>query len=427
LPVRLSSFSVPFDGTTCRVLLLSPQPRAPDVERELLTDRLALTGQLAARVAHAISNPLAYVTTNIAYCKERLEYIQALLLGQEAVQIDDPRRLRGLLLPLSEALAEAAVGSSRVGHLARNLKSLSDPPSDGTTIDVAEAMEAALLMCEGACRHRARIRIDRSSTARVGGSFPGLAQVIANLIFSLISTFEEDDPTRNRVTIEVQSQDDQVTIAFSDNGPGFPQKVDTALREATLETWRREDGPVLWLLSARRLTEMMGGTLQLTSIRGSKAHASVRLPLLHAPSSRPPIKLARPRLERKARILVVDNEPLIVRAITRFLGHDYDVDSAENGQEALEVMKDGPRPDLVLCDLLMPEMTGMELYACVLRDSPDLSRRFAFLTGGAYTPETIAFLEESKRPTLNKPLDPQSLRRAVSQLLEALGDAKEPA
>jgi CheY-like chemotaxis protein len=398
-----------------------PHLRPADVRKREL---LALTGQLASGVAHAINNPLAYVTTNIAYCRERLEYIQTLLSGENDVQLDSPRMIRGLLLPLSEALGEAELGTTRVEHLARNLKTLAEADHGTSRARVSEAVESALLLCEAACRQKARVRTDTTTNASTTGSPARLTQALANLIFSLAAAFEDNRPSKNRITIRTFARGEEIFVDFLTNGPGFSSSTLRAVETIGLEAWTPEDGPALWLLSAKRLLQPLGGRLALSAqeLRGEPTAgiiARVKVPAAPALDRQHPRKREPRNFERKPRILVVDNEELIVRAISRFLGHDYDIDTAGDGREALQIISASPAADLILCDLLMPEMSGIELYRTVSREFPTLASHFAFLTGGAPTEETQEFLRTVDRPTLSKPLDPSSLRAAVRDLLLA--------
>jgi CheY-like chemotaxis protein len=111
-------------------------------------------------------------------------------------------------------------------------------------------------------------------------------------------------------------------------------------------------------------------------------------------------------------ILVADDEPLVGRLVERALGRAYAVTVVHSGREALDRFEDGERWDLVLCDLMMPEVSGMEVYERILAAAPDQATRMVFLTGGAYTARTQAFLDE--RPYLDKPFDLAALEALVA-------------
>ena len=111
-----------------------------------------------------------------------------------------------------------------------------------------------------------------------------------------------------------------------------------------------------------------------------------------------------------ARVLVVDDEPLVGRAVARVLGARHEVLVATSGREALALLRSGREFDLVLCDLMMPGMTGMELYRTVAERIPSALDRFVFLTGGAFTLEAEAFLSATRAERIIKPFDSAALR-----------------
>jgi CheY-like chemotaxis protein len=120
---------------------------------------------------------------------------------------------------------------------------------------------------------------------------------------------------------------------------------------------------------------------------------------------------------RRGRILVVDDEALVVRAIARILAPLHEVVSRTSPRGALDDVAGGQGFDLVLCDLMMPEMTGMELHARFREIAPALADRTVFLTGGAFAPDARKFLEQVPNPRIEKPFEPEALRALVARVL----------
>ncbi|MFY2556868.1 two-component regulator propeller domain-containing protein [Corallococcus terminator] len=117
----------------------------------------------------------------------------------------------------------------------------------------------------------------------------------------------------------------------------------------------------------------------------------------------------------RGRVLVVDDDALVSGAIRRTLSRENDVDVVVSARQALERLN-APEPqryDVVLCDLMMPEMTGMDLYEALVRTAPDVAERMVFITGGAFTPTARTFLERVENPRVEKPFDPEALRGLV--------------
>jgi CheY-like chemotaxis protein len=111
---------------------------------------------------------------------------------------------------------------------------------------------------------------------------------------------------------------------------------------------------------------------------------------------------------------VVDDEPLIVRSIVRLLCDEHEVTAAQSGAEALRLIAAGNQYDLILCDLMMPQMTGMEFHARLRTLDPAQAQRIVFLTGGAFTPNAQDYLKSVNTPMLEKPLEPNALKKLLA-------------
>ncbi|ATB27875.1 response regulator [Melittangium boletus] len=125
----------------------------------------------------------------------------------------------------------------------------------------------------------------------------------------------------------------------------------------------------------------------------------------------------------RGRILVVDDEPQIGGAIRRTLRREHEVVTLTSAREAYARLRDGERFDLVLSDVMMPEMSGVELHQELSRLSPDLAARMVFLTGGAFTPYARSFLSDVENPRLEKPFSSEALRDLVQTLIQKEGTA----
>jgi CheY-like chemotaxis protein len=122
---------------------------------------------------------------------------------------------------------------------------------------------------------------------------------------------------------------------------------------------------------------------------------------------------------RRARILVIEDEVSMGRALVRWL-RDYEVVHTATLAEALEKIRDEGRFDLVVCDVMMPGGNAPEVYAALKREAPPLAERMLFMTGGATTPEAIAFVAAHAARVVTKPLDLRELRRRIGLLLAEL-------
>lgn len=112
-------------------------------------------------------------------------------------------------------------------------------------------------------------------------------------------------------------------------------------------------------------------------------------------------------------LLVVDDEPMMVRAIERLLGGEYDMIATTDPIDAVERVRAGKRFDAILCDLMMPTMSGIEVFETIRGIEPDQARRIVFMTGGAFTPRALAFLASIDNARIEKPLERAALRAAI--------------
>ena len=116
--------------------------------------------------------------------------------------------------------------------------------------------------------------------------------------------------------------------------------------------------------------------------------------------------------------MIVDDEQRLCEAVERMIADEHDsvwVLSCEAAQEAIE---SGEPFDGIVCDLMMPGMSGMDLHAWLEEAHPDLARKTVSVTGGGFTPKAREFLKRVPNPRLEKPFDPQNLKALLSSQLD---------
>src|SRR5690606_31677090 len=117
---------------------------------------------------------------------------------------------------------------------------------------------------------------------------------------------------------------------------------------------------------------------------------------------------------RRGKVLVVDDEPMIAKAVQRILSPQHEVVGIESADEVLKRIGAGEHFDVILCDLMMPQMTGMDLHAEISRVALEQAGRMIFLTGGAFTPRARAFLDETPNLHIDKPFEIRHLRALIN-------------
>ena len=107
------------------------------------------------------------------------------------------------------------------------------------------------------------------------------------------------------------------------------------------------------------------------------------------------------------------------KLIARGLATAHDVTTVTDAVEALRQIGGGRCFDGVLCDIMMPDVSGIEFYDALERVAPQLLPRTIFISGGAFTTEANAFLERTRNPSIDKPIDIRALRQLIDEQLNA--------
>jgi signal transduction histidine kinase len=377
-------------------------------EQLLISDRMASVGTLAAGVAHEINNPLAALIANVDFALEELSRLES----------DSPRAPE-MRAPLQDA-REAA---DRVRMIVRDLKvfSRSGDEERRGPVDLKQVLESSLRMAWNEIRHRARLEKEYGDVPPAWGNESRLGQVFLNLVVNAAQALPEGRSDQNEIRVVTRAVNSNVVVEIRDTGTGIPAEVLPHIFDPFFTTKPAGVGTGLGLAICHRIVTGLGGTIEVSSKLGEGTVFTVTLPTLPAAREKGGTNPALPAFASaqggRGRILVIDDEPMINAILRRMLGRDHEVMSASSVREALERLKKGERYDLILCDLMMPEMTGMDLHAELVRTSPALAERLIFMTGGAFTPAAREFLDDVPNARVEKPFDVQNLRALIQTLL----------
>jgi signal transduction histidine kinase len=367
------------------------------------TERLAALGTLAAGVAHEINNPLAYVSSNVSYA--------ARVFGS------DGRTGREKDAGLS-ALSEADDGCRRIRAIVGDLQLFSRAPDDERrAVDVHRALDASANIVMHEIRPRARLVKDYGDVPRVMANDGRLAQLFSNLILNAAQAIPEGNAGTNEIRLVTRADESWVTIEVRDTGAGIPEDVLGRIFEPFFTTKPVGVGTGLGLSIAHKIVTAAGGEIRVTSGPAGGTAFRVRLPVAQAPASAP---LPARTTHRRARILVIDDDPMIGAVLKRVLDDAHDVESTTQPQEAIARLRAGERFDLILCDMMMPEMTGIEVHAEVSETLPDQATRMMFLTGGATSARARAFVAQHAGRIVEKPFVTADLVARIDASLASL-------
>jgi CheY-like chemotaxis protein len=286
-------------------------------------------------------------------------------------------------------------------------------------VDIRSALESAIRMTSNEVRHRARLTRDYSDVAPVNGNESRLGQVFLNLIVNAAQAIPEGDATNNEIKIITRmDSSDRVAIEFHDTGAGIPAEVLPHIFDAFFTTKAAAIGTGLGLAICHRIVAEHDGEISVKSRPGSGTAFRIVLRAAEQGAAAPPAATLGILTGRAGRVLVVDDEQLLCNAIERMLGADHYVTTVTSAREALSRLGGGERFDLILCDLMMPEMTGMDLYDELQQSTPRQAEKFIFMSGGAFTDNARAFLARSSKEVIDKPFKSAGLRQVVHRFLQ---------
>ncbi len=368
------------------------------LRRATSAEHLSSLGTLAAGLAHEINNPLTYIISNLTSLEASL---------------DSPEQKADLTAALE--------GCWRIRDLVCGmLDTAATQKEAGEPVFVGDAIQAALTLATPQTRHRATVQCQLDDGLYVRAHRTKLIQVIVNLLTNASHSFLTNHTEVNQIRIRAFSQGGSVIIEVNDNGAGMDEPTRLHAMEPFFTTKEPGLGTGLGLFLCNSIMESSKGKLQLDSEPGRGTKVTLVFPAAEepAPASHVAgrISLA-PRVSaHHLRILVVDDEPPIRRVVSRILQARHVVSCCSNGTEALQWITAGERYDLIFCDLLMPEMTGIELFTELLQRFPDQAERMVFLTGGATSEAARQFIDLHRDRVVKKPFRTRDIEDRVRLL-----------
>jgi PAS domain S-box-containing protein len=396
---------VEFDGPAMLISARDVTERKQTELKVVLTERMLSVGTLAAGVAHEINNPLSYVLANVRQVRRSLERLAPALPA--AAQAE-----------LWAMLDDAREGAERVQTIVSDLAAFSRASDDDIgPVEVRQVMERALKLAGNEIRHRAKLVRDYQAAPPARANEVRLAQVFLNLLVNASQAIPIGMADEHEIKVAIWGDDDQVVIAVSDSGRGVPPELRARVFDPFFTTRPVGAGAGLGLSVCHGIVTALGGTIALDDRPGGGTICTVRLPADQRGEARAPAEAApAPGLDRPgAHLLVVDDEPRVAAALVRALeGHE--VTALRDARAALELLGSGAEFDVILCDLMMPELSGMAFYTAVKAQRPGLERRIVFMTGGAFTPAARAFLRSVENACLEKPFRVEQVLALIEKM-----------
>lgn len=386
---------------------VSSQKKREDQSRDrryqmVQAEKMAALGQTISGVAHELNNPLATILSWAERLSER--------------DVDDKTR-QGLEVILAE--------SERAARIVRNLLTFARKrQTTRAMVDLNQVVRetVALRAYEQKVSNIQLVEALASGVPEVFADGHQIKQVLLNL---LINAEQACIGAHGRGTIVLRTWQDHdrgsVVLEVNDDGPGIPDERQGKVFDPFFTTKEVGQGTGLGLTVAYAIIQEHNGRIWLTSKRGQGTSFFVELPVSGQHLNAPPMRSLQQPISLDAfkglRVLVVEDEPALAVAVAEALTDaGFTVDRAGDGEEGLTRLTEA-RYDLIVCDLKMPRIDGMQFYRAMAAATPALARRVIFVTGDVAGTDAERFLEETGCRWLSKPFRLGDLLRAARDTL----------
>jgi PAS domain S-box-containing protein len=408
LIVEMSTVALEYDGGQAVLAFgrdVTLRKRAE--QGQLRADRLSALGLLAGGMAHALNNPLTYVLLNLEHVARHLPS-----LASDRLAVTD----------VVARLEEAREGAERMATIVKRMRGFARTEETASRVlDVRSVIESVVELIGHELHHRGKLTMRFDAMPQVIANQSKLEQICLGLLLFAAEMLPDDVSRRPEVRLSL----------------GVDERH-FAVLEVVCEGCTMEDGEIERLLDpfaqsdesraagfglsvCRGLVEQLGGTLVAHAFPGNGLLLRTSLPCIQASRAK---ESSVPRSERpsvapsamgRGRILVVDDDPGIGKALRLLFEDEHDVTCFVDPQEALRELLRDAGYDLVFCDLMMPKLSGMDLYQVLRFNRPGYESRMVFMTGGAFTAAARAFLAQVTNARIEKPFNVQALRFLLKQ------------
>jgi PAS domain S-box-containing protein len=389
-------------------------------QRIAVSERLAAIGTLTAGVAHEINNPLSASLANVEFALERLTWLRSDIATNGVTRLSV-----GTLEEATSALFDAERAGQRVRTIVQDLKRFARAEeAERTVLDLPDVLDVAIKLTEHQVKHSARMTRRYGTTPLVEANEGQLVQVVVNLIVNAAQAIGNGAAARHEIVVSTRTDDaGRAEFVVKDSGPGISKQDLAKIFDPFFTTKAIGDGTGLGLSICHSVVASLNGELSVESELGSGAAFKVALP----PASAKPEPVQNPSIVplpgRRGRVLCIDDDQAVLRTVTRVLGERHEVVTDLRAHDALSRIAHGEGFDIIFCDLMMPEMTGVDFYHTIRTANPALAERIVFLTGGAFTKTAAAFLETCANLVVLKPFKVLALRKVVADYVASADQA----
>lgn len=365
------------------------------------SDRMASMGMLAAGVAHEINNPLAYTLLNLENLDEILNKIEQNNNTKEA----------------KEYLASSINGIDKVSKIVKNLSTFSRTKnSDIDIINVNESIEVALSMAFNEIKYKTKIAKDFTIDSYILANEGKLAQVFLNIILNASYSINSGDVQDNLISIKTWQNNNEIFISIQDTGCGISEENQKTIFNPFFTTKPTGLGTGLGLSITEGIIHSFGGSIDVQSKLNMGSTFTMHFPKAQITEIEKPKNREFDTTKKiTGRVLIVDDDEDIRKGIGDLL-EDCEVTLAESGIVAKDILNKNFNFDYIICDVMMPDVSGIDLYEWLLSQNKELANKVIFITGGAFTANAAEFIKAHENRKLDKPFKLSTLINLINKL-----------
>jgi CheY-like chemotaxis protein len=318
-----------------------------------------------------------------------------------------------------EAVAQIVSAAKRVaGIIQRLLTFARQKKPERSAVDLNELVRSTLALRSYALRTgniSVRLELDPELPTTVADA-QQLQQVLLNLIINA-ETAMRTAHGKGELILTSGTQGESILVTVRDDGPGIPQEIQERIFDPFFTTREVGQGTGLGLSICHGIVCEHNGRIWVRSALGEGAEFHVELPILKAEAQS--IELEKPRYQAPhTRVLVVDDEAAIRELLKTILENEgHQVDTAPDGRTGLEYIS-SQRYGLILLDVRMPEMSGIEVFERAKEIAESIAARIVFITGDIMANETEAMVERTGLPCISKPFVLKDILNALSVVIK---------
>ncbi|HET8940277.1 MAG TPA: response regulator [Polyangiales bacterium] len=377
--------------------------------RLLAADRMASVGILASGIIHELKNPLAALAANVELALGEVTALNEVSISSE---------LRGVERVRAE-LRDAHECSGRIRDVVNDLDVLSrSDVADAMPVDIQAVIEDSLRLTANQTRHSATIVKRYAKVPCVLGNEARLGQLLRNLIINAAQAIAPGNADHNKITIAMSADPGgRVVIEVSDTGVGVDANVARRLFTPYFAVNPVGRGISLELAICQRIVSALGGRISARSTPAEGSTFRVELPSAHTtatqsePAERP--ASSDQNHARRGRLLFIDDDSLVLKLLTRLFEAEHEIVATLSASDALTIVAQQRPFDLIFCDVMMPNTSGITFFEKLAQIAPEHSDRVVFMTGGAFNAVAQQFLAQVPNPHVAKPFDLAAIRALV--------------